>query len=176
MNVDAPDMLDMSSPESRRQAYGLLGRQWRALIADERDPIANMAQFSALVFQCVPGLNWAGFYLLRGEELVLGPFQGKVACTRIPLGRGVCGTCAATRQAQIVPDVLAYPGHIACDSASNAELVLPLVVDGHLVGVFDLDSPLHGRFDEDDANGLGAMLATLVDGTAWSPPPSKSGR
>ncbi|CAM3913103.1 GAF domain-containing protein [Paracidovorax anthurii] len=168
MNTDTPDMLDMSSSDPKRQGYDLLNRQWQALIADERDPLANLAQLSALVFQCVPGLNWAGFYLLRDATLVLGPFQGKVACTRIPLGRGVCGTCAATRQVQIVPDVHAFPGHIACDSASNAELVLPLVVDGHLLGVFDLDSPLHGRFDADDADGLGAMLTALAQGTDWS--------
>ncbi len=168
MDTDTPDMLDMSSPELKRQGYDLLNRQWQSLIANERDPLANLAQLSALVFQGVPGLNWAGFYLLRDETLVLGPFQGKVACTRIPLGRGVCGTCAATRQVQIVPDVHAFPGHIACDSASNAELVLPLVVNGVLLGVFDLDSPLHDRFDAGDAHGLGAMLAALAEATDWS--------
>ncbi len=167
MNTDTADMLDMSTRALKRQAYGLLNRQWQALIAGERDPLANLAQLSALVFQCMPGLNWAGFYLLRETTLVLGPFQGKVACTRIPVGRGVCGTCADTRQVQIVPDVHAFPGHIACDSASNAELVLPLMVGGELIGVFDLDSPLHGRFDDDDADGLSTMLATLVNGTDW---------
>ena len=175
MNTDAPDMLDMSSPALKRQSYDLLNRQWQALIAGEHDPLANLAQLSALVFQCVPRLNWAGFYLLRETALVLGPFQGKVACTRIPLGRGVCGTCADTRQVQIVPDVHAFSGHIACDSASNAELVLPVVVGEKLIGVFDLDSPVHGRFDGDDADGLSAMLATLVHGTHWGALPPTLG-
>ena len=157
----------MSTPALKLQAYDLLNRQWQVLITGERDALANLAQLSALVFQCMPGLNWAGFYLLREKTLVLGPFQGKVACTRIPVGRGVCGTCADTRQVQIVPNVHAFPGHIPCDSASQAELVLPLVAGGELIGVFDLDSPLHGRSDVDDADGLSAMLATLVDGTDW---------
>ena len=151
------------------RVYGLLDCQWQALIAGERDPLANLAQFCALVFQSVPGLNWAGFYLRQDKTLVLGPFQGRVACTRIDIGRGVCGTCAATMQVQIVPDVHAFPGHIACDSASNSELVLPLVIDGRVVGVLDLDSPLHGRFDAQDAQGLAAMLQTLIQGTRWQP-------
>lgn len=167
MITDTPDLLDMSSPALKRQAYDLLHSQWQALIADERDPLANLAQLSALIFQCVPGLNWAGFYLLQDTTLVLGPFQGKVACTRIPMGRGVCGACAATRQVQIVPDVHAFPGHIACDSASNAELVLPLIAQEQLLGVFDLDSPQFGRFDAQDAAGLQAILNTLADGTDW---------
>lgn len=164
------DMLDMSSPARKRAAYDLLNRQLQSLLAGERDMIANLAQFSALFFQSVPGLNWAGFYLLQGSELVLGPFQGKVACVRIPVGRGVCGTCAATRRPQIVPDVHAFPGHIACDSASNSELVLPVIRAGRLVGVFDLDSPQIGRFDMEDALGVQTMLETLVDGTDESIP------
>lgn len=167
MNADAPDMLDMSSPDLKRQGYDLLNRQLQALLEGERDGIANLAQFSALVYQAVPDLNWAGFYLLRGETLVLGPFQGKVACVRIPVGRGVCGTCAATASVQIVPDVHAFPGHIACDSASNSELVLPVLVKGRLLAVFDLDSPLLGRFDEHDAAGFTALVATLAAGTDW---------
>lgn len=171
MNFEPTERLDMSSPERKRQAYALLGRQWQALLAGESDPLANLAQLSALVFHSVPDLNWAGFYLLRGDTLVLGPFQGKVACTRIPVGRGVCGACAASRQVQIVPDVHAVADHIACDSASNAELVLPLLADGRLLGVFDLDSPLHGRFDTIDAQGMGALLEALVEalvgGSDW---------
>jgi GAF domain-containing protein len=159
--------LAMDTPERKREAYALLHRQLQALLAGERDGIANLAQFAALVHHSVPGLNWAGFYLLRGSTLVLGPFQGKVACVRIAVGQGVCGACAATRQAQIVADVHAFPGHIACDSASNAELVLPVVVGGALVGVFDMDSPAFGRFDNDDAAGIAALIATLVSGTDW---------
>ena len=167
MTAHAPDMLDMSNPDLKQQGYVMLNKQLQALLEGERDGIANLAQFSALVYQAVPGLNWAGFYLLRDKTLVLGPFQGKVACVRIPVGRGVCGTCAQTLTAQIVPDVHAFPGHIACDSASNSELVLPVLVGGRLVAVFDLDSPHLDRFDEHDAAGLQAMLATLVAGTDW---------
>lgn len=170
MNTDTTtDLLDMSSPQRKIEAYELLQRQWQALIAGERDPLANLAQFCALVFQSVPDLNWAGFYLRQDKMLVLGPFQGRVACTRIDIGRGVCGTCAATRQVQIVPDVHAFPGHIACDSASNSELVLPLVIEGRVVAVLDLDSPRLGRFDAHDAQGLAAMLETLIQGTRWQP-------
>ncbi|MBY0368237.1 guanylate cyclase [Roseateles aquatilis] len=157
----------MSSPELKQQSYALLDRQLQSLLAGERDCIANLAQFSALVFQAVPGLNWAGFYLLRDARLVLGPFQGKVACVRIPVGRGVCGACAESLEVQLVPDVHAFPGHIACDSASNSELVLPVLVDGRLAAVFDLDSPQLARFDELDAQGFQAMVSTLVAGTDW---------
>jgi len=165
MNAESPDMLDMSTPALKQQGYALLNQQLQALLEGERDGIANLAQFAALVHQAVPGLNWAGFYLLRGTTLVLGPFQGKVACVRIPVGRGVCGTCAETLRVQVVPDVHAFPGHIACDSASNSELVLPVLVGGRLVAVFDLDSPHLGRFDAHDATGFETLLATLVAGT-----------
>jgi GAF domain-containing protein len=167
MSTSALEMLDMSGPDAKRAAYAGLNQQLQALLVGERDMVANLAQFSALVYQRVPGLNWAGFYLLHGATLVLGPFQGKVACARIPVGRGVCGTCAATLEAQIVPDVHAFPGHIACDSASKAELVLPVVAAGRLVAVFDLDSPSPGRFDADDVSGVQVMLATLIEGTDW---------
>lgn len=161
------DTLDMSSPSRKQQAYETLQAQVTSLLQGERDRVANLAQFSALVFQSLPSLNWAGFYLAQGEELVLGPFQGNVACVRIPFGRGVCGTCAATRQPQIVKDVDAFPGHIACDSASRSELVLPMTVEGRLLGVLDLDSPELARFDEQDAKGLQRMLDVLVAGTDW---------
>ena len=133
-----------------------------ALTADEPDAIANMANAAALVWQYLPDLNWAGFYRMVGGELVLGPFQGKAACIRIPLGKGVCGTAAATRETQLVEDVHAFPGHIACDVASRSELVVPIVHDGRLVGVLDLDSPEPARFDAEDAAGCEALCARLA--------------
>ena len=133
-----------------------------ALTADEPDAIANMANAAALVWQYLPDLNWAGFYRMVEGELVLGPFQGKAACIRIPLGKGVCGTAAATRETQLVEDVHAFPGHIACDAASRSELVVPLVHDGRLIGVLDLDSPEPARFDAEDAAGCEALCARLA--------------
>ena len=133
-----------------------------ALTVDEPDAIANMANAAALVWQYLPDLNWAGFYRMVGGELVLGPFQGKAACIRIPLGKGVCGTAAATRETQLVEDVHAFPGHIACDVASRSELVVPIVHDGRLVGVLDLDSPEPARFDVEDAAGCEALCARLA--------------
>jgi L-methionine (R)-S-oxide reductase len=132
-----------------------------ALTADERDPIANMANAAALVWEYLPDLNWAGFYRLVEGELVLGPFQGKVACIRIPVGKGVCGAAAATLTTQLVEDVHAFPGHIACDAASRSELVVPVVRDGRLVAVLDLDSPEPARFDAEDAAGCEALAALL---------------
>ena len=167
MSFDPVDTIDMSTPDAKRASYELLVAQVRAVLAGERDWVANLAQFSALVWQSVPDLNWAGFYLARGEELVVGPFQGKIACVRIPFTRGVCGACARTREIQRVEDVHAFAGHIACDSASNAELVLPVVVGGRLVAVFDLDSPTVARFDADDARGFEAAVAALADATDW---------
>jgi L-methionine (R)-S-oxide reductase len=133
-----------------------------ALTADEPDAIANMANAAALVWQYLPDLNWAGFYRMVGGELVLGPFQGKAACIRIPLGKGVCGTAAATRETQLVEDVHAFPGHIACDAASRSELVVPIVHDGRLIGVLDLDSTEPARFDAEDAAGCEALCARLA--------------
>ncbi len=147
-------MIDLQQVGQGREGYVLLAAQLEALLAGERDFIANAAQFAAFLFSEVDGLNWAGFYLNRNEELVLGPFQGKVACVRIPFGRGVCGAAASTRQTQRVEDVHAFPGHIACDSASNSELVVPLVKEGRLIGVLDLDSPLLGRFSAEDQAGI----------------------
>ncbi|KQN91717.1 hypothetical protein ASE90_02735 [Sphingomonas sp. Leaf67] len=132
-----------------------------ALTADENDAIANMANASALLMQYLPDLNWAGFYRLVGDELVLGPFQGKAACIRIAMGRGVCGTAAASRESQLVADVHAFPGHIACDADSRSELVVPVVVGERLIGVLDLDSPLPGRFDDADRAGCEALVAVL---------------
>lgn len=133
-----------------------------ALTADEPDAVANMANIAALIWQYLPDLNWAGFYRMVGGELVLGPFQGKPACIRIPLGRGVCGTVAATGETQLVADVHAFPGHIACDAASASEIVVPVVVDGQVIGVLDLDSPIGARFDSDDAHGLEALVARIA--------------
>jgi L-methionine (R)-S-oxide reductase len=141
-------------------AYRLLARDLAALLQGERDPIANAANCSALLYQALPELNWLGFYFLRGDTLVLGPFQGKPACVRIAMGRGVCGTAAATRSTQRIDDVHAFPGHIACDSASNSELVVPLIAaDGRLIGVLDIDSPRHGRFKAGDQRGIEALAA-----------------
>ena len=147
---------------TKPEQYAELNQQLAALIGDETDFVANMANMAALIFHQLPDLNWAGFYLIRGGELVLGPFQGKPACIRIPLGRGVCGTAAATRQTQVVPDVHAFPGHIACDADSRSEIVVPLVRVGALIGVLDLDSPRPGRFDADDLAGLEAAAGFLL--------------
>jgi L-methionine (R)-S-oxide reductase len=133
--------------------------QAQGLFQGERDAIANAANLSALLWGGLPGLNWAGFYFLKADELVLGPFQGKPACVRIALGKGVCGTAAAGKRSVVVQDVHAFPGHIACDNASNSEVVVPLIKDNAVLGVLDLDSPLFARFDGEDARGLEALAA-----------------
>jgi GAF domain-containing protein len=132
------------------------------LLAGERDLIANAANTAALLYDALPGLNWAGFYLYKSGELVLGPFQGKPACVRIALGKGVCGTAAERRSTVVVEDVHAFPGHIACDSASNSEIVVPLLRDGELLGVLDLDSPTHARFGASDQKGLEEIARIFV--------------
>ena len=148
---------------SKREHYDDLVRQARGILAGERDLIANAANFGALVYHSLPQVNWAGFYLYDGHELVVGPFQGKPACIRIALGRGVCGTAAQTRQTQLVRDVNAFDGHIACDAASQSEIVVPLVkADGSLLGVWDVDSPITDRFDEDDRAGMEALCAVFM--------------
>ncbi|MDF2603911.1 GAF domain-containing protein [Sphingomonas sp.] len=133
-----------------------------ALTADEPDAIANMANAAALLWQYLPDLNWSGFYRMVDDTLVLGPFQGKPACIRIAVGAGVCGAAAATRETQLVADVHAFPGHIACDAASASELVVPIIHEGRLVGVLDLDSPIPGRFDAQDARGCEAIVTLLA--------------
>lgn len=155
-------MIDLNASGAGLDGYHLLAAQVQALFADERDFIANAAQFSAFLYHQVGDLNWAGFYLNRNGQLVLGPFQGQVACVRIPFGKGVCGAAAATGKTQRVEDVHAFPGHIACDSASNSELVVPLVKDGRLIGVLDLDSPSVGRFTEADQAGIEALAAIFL--------------
>ena len=144
------------------QQYAQLAEQARALLHGEPDRIANAANLSALVYHALPGLNWVGFYFFDGTELVVGPFQGLPACVRIPLDRGVCGAAASSRRTQRVEDVHAFPGHIACDAASRSELVVPLVKDGALIGVFDLDSPDPARFDVQDQEGLEAIARIYV--------------
>lgn len=143
--------------------YQDLTLQAESLLSGESNLIANMANLSALIFNSMPDINWAGFYLMDGNELVLGPFQGQPACIRIPLGKGVCGTCAATGIAQVVDDVHAFSGHIACDAASNSELVIPFYHGNEIVGVLDIDSPLHGRFNEQDKEGMEAVINILTE-------------
>lgn len=156
-------MYDFSSAAADKPTlYADLLSAADALTASEPDPVANMANIAALLWQFLPDLNWAGFYRMVEDELVLGPFQGKPACIRIPVGRGVCGTTAATRETQLVADVHAFPGHIACDAASASEIVVPVLHDGRLVGVIDLDSPTLARFDSDDARGLEALAARIA--------------
>jgi L-methionine (R)-S-oxide reductase len=158
------------STQNKTQFYQELAAQLEGLLTGERDNIANAANLSALIFDQVPDLNWAGFYLLKTEyELVLGPFQGKVACVRIPVGKGVCGTAAAEKRSILVEDVHAFPGHIACDSASNSELVVPLIKDGKLIGVLDLDSPLTSRFDSDDQHGFEMLAAIYLAASDFTP-------
>ncbi|TDV70445.1 GAF domain-containing protein [Pseudomonas sp. LP_7_YM] len=155
-------MIDLKAAGAGLDGYRLLAAQLESLLADERDFIANAAQFSAFLYTQLDDLNWAGFYLNRDEELVLGPFQGQIACVRIPFGRGVCGAAAQSRETRRVMDVHEFPGHIACDSASNSELVVPLVKDGKLIGVLDLDSPSLGRFSEADQAGIEALAAIFL--------------
>ena len=150
-----------------REMYALLRAQLAALIEGERDLVANLANASALLADALERVNWAGFYLMKDGGLLLGPFQGKPACIRIPVGRGVCGTAAARRETQLVPDVHAFPGHIACDSASNSEIVVPLFHGGAVVGVLDIDSPDKGRFDKVDRAGLEAFARVLEAGCDW---------
>lgn len=146
--------LHTSAHSSKAETYALLLEQAQALLHGERNAIANAANLASLIWHSLPGLNWAGFYLYDGSQLVLGPFMGKPACVRIAMGKGVCGTAAATRTTQVVEDVHTFPGHIACDSASNSEIVVPLLRDGALLGVLDLDSPRIARFDAQDRQAL----------------------
>lgn len=146
----------------RAEQYRQLRAQAESLLAGEGDRIANSANLAALIFHALPDVNWAGFYFTSGDELVVGPFQGKPACVRIAVGRGVCGTAAATGETQLVPDVHAFPGHIACDADSRSEIVVPLVHGGAVIGVLDLDSPQPGRFDEVDRAGLEELARVFL--------------
>jgi L-methionine (R)-S-oxide reductase len=147
----------------KTELYSQLATQLRALLEGETDFIANAANFSSLLYHSLPDVNWAGLYLLKDGELVLGPFQGRPACVRIATGKGVCGTAAEQRQTILVDNVHEFPGHIACDSASNSEIVVPLIAHDQLLGVLDLDSPLFGRFDDEDAKGLNELAEVFVD-------------
>ena len=142
--------------------YERLAQELRALLQGEADPIANAANTAALIFEALPDINWAGFYFIKGGELVVGPFQGKPACVRIALGKGVCGTAAAERRTLVVADVEAFPGHIACDAASRSEIVIPLLRAGELIGVLDIDSPRRARFDAADAAGLERLAQLFI--------------
>ncbi len=157
-------MFDFSLPADTpdEERYRELVNAADALTDGESDGVANMANLAALIWSFVPDLNWAGFYRLVDGELVLGPFIGRPACIRIPLGQGVCGTAAASGETQLVADVHAFPGHIACDSASEAELVVPVIKDGQVVAVIDLDSPRKGRFKQADADGLEALASRIA--------------
>ena len=155
-----------STKLSKSELYDQLAAQLSSLLAGERDLIANAANFSALIFHSLPDLNWAGFYFAKDGELLLGPFQGQPACVRIRVGQCVCGTAAARRATTIVPNVHEFPGHIACDSASNSEIVVPLIKNQELLGVLDLDSPSPARFDEEDAEGLHRLVSLLIETVA----------
>ena len=154
-------------PNEKTILYPLLEQQLTALVAD-CPPVSALANAAALLWDALEEINWAGFYLLHGEKLFLGPFQGKTACTVIPVGRGVCGTAAQQKTIQLVADVHAFPGHIACDSASNSEIVLPLMKDGVLYGVMDIDSPVLARFDSIDAAGLNRLCTILMQQVDWT--------
>lgn len=156
-------------PASKDELYAELRARIGGLLEGESDWLANLANVSAAIFEWLPDLNWAGFYLLKGGELVLGPFQGRTACVRIAVGKGVCGTAVAEGASQVVTDVHAFPGHIACDARSRSEIVIPLRdADGRIVGVLDLDSPELGTFDDADRAGLEAVVRDLSSAIDWS--------
>lgn len=159
------EVKDIAISDNKRDFYASLAQQLTGLLEGERDMIANAANMSALIHQFLPDLNWAGFYFMRGGELVLGPFQGKTACVRIAVGRGVCGTAVERQESIVVPDVHAFPGHIACDSASRSELVVPLIKDGRVLGVLDLDSPNPNRFDDEDREGCEMFVRIFLAAT-----------
>jgi L-methionine (R)-S-oxide reductase len=155
---------DLPPPTSsaKPDLYATIASQLNSLLEDEADLLANAANTAALLYHSLPEVNWVGFYFYKAGQLVVGPFQGKPACTRLTLGKGVCGTAAAEQKTVIVPNVHNFPGHIACDSASASEIVVPIVVDGRLLGVFDIDSPVIGRFDAEDRVGLESVVGVFV--------------
>lgn len=159
--------IDEINKEDKESFYKDLMLYLEGLLSDEEDWLANLSNAAALLYNMMDRINWAGFYLLKGSDLVLGPFQGKPACTRIPIGKGVCGTAAEKRQVQLVEDVDRFPGHIACDPASRSEIVLPIIVDDRLLGVLDIDSPIKARFDHKDAAGLADFVSILCGSIKW---------
>ena len=165
LHADDTSLLPMRTALEKERAYEVLTQQVDSLFQDEHDWLANTCQFTALIASQVPALNWVGFYRALGEELVLGPFQGKIACTRIPFSRGVCGACASSGEVQCVADVHARPEHISCDGNSRSELVLPIFINGKLWGVLDLDSPVVDRFDAQDVAGFSRLVVGLIAGT-----------
>lgn len=158
---------DICWPSNKQELYALLEKQLASLV-EGCPPISALSNAAALLWDALDDINWAGFYLLKADALHLGPFQGKTACTYIPVGRGVCGTAAQTLQIQLVKDVHQFTGHIACDSASNSEIVLPLVKDDVLIGVMDIDAPIFSRFDEADADGLNRLCNILIHNVNWT--------
>ena len=154
-------------PAQKPEMYGLLKMQLAALMEGETHPLPHMANMAALLNSALEGINWVGFYLMTDGDLLLGPFQGKPACIRIPVGKGVCGTAVLQNRTQLVEDVHRFPGHIACDSASNSEIVVPIRANGVVVGVLDIDSPRFSRFDAQDQNGLEEMVSMLAEGCRW---------
>ncbi|MFY9505868.1 MAG: GAF domain-containing protein [Caldicoprobacterales bacterium] len=159
--------IDEINKEDKESFYKDLMLYLEGLLSDEEDWLANLSNAAALLYNMMDRINWAGFYLLKGSDLVLGPFQGKPACTRIPIGKGVCGTAAEKRQVQLVEDVDRFPGHIACDPASRSEIVLPIIVDDRILGVLDIDSPIKARFDHKDAAGLEDFVSILCGSIKW---------
>lgn len=157
---------EMADSANKPELYEAINLYLQSMICDEPDWLAGISNASALLYQMMPDINWAGFYLFKNDELVLGPFQGKPACIRIPLGKGVCGTAAKTGEIQLIEDVNRFPGHIACDSASQSEIVLP-VVKKRLIGVLDIDSPIKARFTEEDTEGLIQFVNTLNQNLQW---------
>ena len=160
--MPAEQFLAPAASTPKPELYADLASQLEGIMAGETDLIANTANMAAVIYHGLPDLNWAGFYLMKGGELVLGPFQGKPACIRIPVGKGVCGTAAQTLTSQVVPDVHAFPGHIACDAASRSELVVPLLAGGRVLGVLDLDSPHPDRFNDQDREGCEKLVSILL--------------
>ena len=154
-------------PENKKEMYALLKMQLEALTEGESHIMANLSNASALLNGALQSINWAGFYLMHEGSLLLGPFQGKTACIRIPVGKGVCGTAVAENRTRLVPDVHQFPGHIACDSASNSEIVVPIRINGRVIGVLDIDSPLLNRFDEQDKAGLEELVEILEKNCDW---------
>lgn len=159
--------ISMAYPEEKFKSYQLLLSQMRSLLEDEQDVTANLANASALLNEALKDINWVGFYLMKNDELILGPFQGKVACVHIPIGKGVCGTAVSENRTQLVKNVHEFPGHIACDSASNSEIVIPLRSNDKVVGVLDIDSPLIGRFDNIDASELEKLAMVIEEACYW---------
>lgn len=154
-------------PDNKQDMYQLLKEQIKTMLEGETDVIANLSNCSALLNEALTDINWVGFYLMKQNELILGPFQGKLACIHIPVGKGVCGTAVETKEIQLVKDVHEFPGHIACDSASRSEIVIPMMLKDKIIGVLDIDSPSVARFDEVDAKNLEEIVQLILEGCAW---------